>query len=112
MKHVHYDEVPANDVDMEGARGVRMRMLVGEDDGAPNFFMRRFEVKPGGETPRHTHAWEHETYILEGEGIAFCEGEERPIRPGDVVYVAPEEKHQFIASPDAPLAFLCLVPKK
>ena len=97
---------------MEGCKGVKMRLLVGEDDGAPNFLMRRFELEPGGYTPRHTHAWEHETYILEGEGTVFGNGEEKPVKAGDVIYVPPEEEHQFIASPDGPLAFICLIPRK
>jgi len=112
MKHVPYEEIPPKDVEMKGASGVKMRMLVGPDDDAPNFFMRRFELEPGGYTPMHTHDWEHETYILEGEGAVFGNGEEKPVKAGDVLYVPPNEKHQFIASPDAPLAFLCLIPKK
>ena len=112
MKHVPYEEIPPKDVEMKGASGVKMRMLVGPDDDAPNFFMRRFELEPGGYTPMHTHDWEHETYILEGEGTVFGNGEEKPVKAGDVLYVPPNEKHQFIASPDAPLAFLCLIPKK
>jgi quercetin dioxygenase-like cupin family protein len=111
VKHVHYESIPANDVDMPGAAGVKMRMLVGGEDGAPHFFMRRFELEPGGETPRHAHAWEHEVYVLEGNGTVFCAGEEQSLSPGDVVFVPSEEKHQFLASADSPLAFLCLVPK-
>ena len=112
MKHMPYDEIPLKDVDMEGCRGIKMRVLVGPDDGAANFFMRRFDLEPGGCTPRHAHAWEHETYILEGEGTVFGNGEEKPMKAGDVIYVPPEEEHQFIASPDGTLAFICLIPKK
>ncbi len=112
MKHVPYDEIPLKDVEMQGGRGMRMRMLVGPDENAPNFFMRRFDLEPGGYTPRHTHDWEHETYILEGEGTVFGNEEERPVKAGDVVYVPPNEEHQFIASDDEPLAFICLIPKK
>ena len=112
MKHARYEDVEAEDVDIEGAEGVRMRLLVGEQDGAPNFFMRRFELAPGGRTPRHSHSWEHEVYLLEGEGTVFGAGQERACRPGDVIYVAPNEEHQFMADAETPLVFLCMIPKQ
>ena len=31
--------------------------------------MRQFELAPGGHTPRHTHAHEHEVFVLEGAGV-------------------------------------------
>ena len=99
MKHVHYDEVEAKDVEMAGAEGVKVRWLISAEDGAPNFYMRRFELDPGGHTPRHSHAWEHEVYILEGEGMIFGNGEERPFRAGDVVYMPPGEVHHFDIDP-------------
>ena len=39
-------DVPQTDVNMEGATGCQVQMLVSCDDGAPNFVMRRFEVAP------------------------------------------------------------------
>ena len=72
--------------------------------------MRQFEVAPGGYTPRHSHPYEHEVFVLEGEGVVI-EGEtEHPLRPGDVIYVVPDEVHQFRNTGAAPLKFLCLVP--
>ncbi len=110
MKHVHYDEVEALPVDADGADGVQVRWLISPDDGAPNFSMRRFEVEPGGMTPHHTHPWEHEIYVLEGEGLARYGGREHPFRAGDCLYVPPGEKHCFVAGASAHVAFLCLVP--
>ncbi len=112
MKHVHYDEVESKEVNLPGAEGVRIRWLVGAEDDAPNFYMRRFELVPGGRTPRHEHAWEHEVYILEGAGVVFHAGGERPVRPGDVVYMPAGEEHYFAADQDETLAFLCLIPRK
>ena len=70
MKIKHNAEVPLNDVTMEGAAGCKVRWLVGEADAAPNFAMRQFELEPGGHTPRHFHPYEHEIFVLEGEGVA------------------------------------------
>ncbi len=112
VKHVHYDEVESKQAKEAGAEGVEVRWLISEDDGAPHFYMRRFELVPGGRTPRHTHPWEHEVYILEGEGTLYCEGAERPFRPHDVVYIAAQEEHCFLADRGIPVAFLCLIPRR
>ncbi len=110
MKVVHYERIEALPVQMEGARGVRMRCLIGEADRAPSFTMRQFEIAPGGCTPKHAHGYEHEVYVLEGEGVVL-EGEvERAIRPGTVVFVPPDQVHQFRNTGSVPLMFLCLVP--
>jgi quercetin dioxygenase-like cupin family protein len=97
-------------VTMEGAKGTKMRMLVGAEDGAKNFHMRHFEVAPGCHTPHHSHDYEHEILILRGEGTAKSEEGDRPFRPGDVIFVPPNEKHQFVNTGTEPLAFICLIP--
>jgi quercetin dioxygenase-like cupin family protein len=111
MKHVHYDEVELEPVQAEGASGVKVRWLISEEDGAPTFYMRRFELEPEGRTPRHSHKWEHEVYILEGDGTVLENGKEKPFSAGDVLYCAPDEEHFFQAGPQG-TAFLCLVPKE
>jgi len=98
------------DVQMEGASDVKMRMLIGPDDKAPNFHMRHFEVAPGGHTPHHTHNYEHEILVLRGVGLAKSEQGDRQFSAGDVIFVAPNEKHQFINQGEGPLEFVCLVP--
>ena len=95
MKVSHNQSVEEKPVNMEGAQGCTVRWLVSESDGAPNFAMRQFEVAPGGFTPRHSHPYEHEVFVLEGEGIVF-EGDVRhALRAGDVIFVQPNEIHQF-----------------
>jgi quercetin dioxygenase-like cupin family protein len=67
-------------------------------------------VAAGGHTPQHTHPYEHEVFILEGEGQVLEGDVAHPLRPGDVVYVRPDEVHQFRNTGSGPLKFLCLVP--
>jgi quercetin dioxygenase-like cupin family protein len=110
MRIKHTDDVPQSEVTMEGAAGCRVRWLVGEADQAANFAMRQFELAPGGHTPHHFHPYEHEIYVLEGEGAIIDAGVERPLRPGDVVYVAPDDTHQFKNTGSAPFKMLCLIP--
>jgi quercetin dioxygenase-like cupin family protein len=110
MKVNHYQQVEQVQVAMEGSLGCKVRWLVDESTGAPNFAMRQYEVSPGGYTPRHSHPYEHEVFVLEGEGVVFEGDVEHPLSPGDVVLVTPNELHQFRNTGPAPLKFLCLVP--
>ena len=75
--------VPLQNVQMEGASGCKVRWLLSNTDGAPNFAMRQFELQPGGFTPHHYHPYEHEIYVLEGEGIVIDGDTPRPLRTGD-----------------------------
>jgi quercetin dioxygenase-like cupin family protein len=110
MKVNQYEQVSQQPVVMEGSAGCQVRQLLGERDGTPNFAMRQFEVAPGGYTPRHSHPYEHEVFILEGEGVVYEGDRPHPLRAGDVVFVKPDEVHQFKNSGNSPLKFLCLIP--
>jgi quercetin dioxygenase-like cupin family protein len=110
MKVTHSRDVPSKTVQMEGAHGCQVRWLVTEQDGAPTFAMRQFEVAPGGCTPRHHHAYEHEVYVLEGQGVVYEGDRPQPLVAGDVVLVKPDEVHQFRNTGEGPLRFLCLIP--
>ena len=110
MKVGHYEHTPQNPVEMAGADGCSVRKLIGSEDHAPNFSMRQFKVAPGGFTPRHHHPYEHEVFVLEGQGMVWEGDEQHPISAGDVIFVAPNEVHQFRNSGESPLKFLCLIP--
>ena len=94
----------------EGAEGVKIKWLLDKSVGAPTFAMRHFTVQPGGHTPLHKHDWEHEVYVLEGEGFVRSEDQEYSIRPGDAIFVPPNQLHQFRSSGSSHLRFLCMVP--
>ena len=110
MKLNHFEEVEQNDVDMPGAVGCKVRWLVGKPDGAENFSMRQFEVGVDGFTPRHSHPYEHEVFVLEGNGTVLEGDTLHNIKSGDVIFVQPDEVHQFKNTGDTPLKFLCLIP--
>ena len=110
MKVNSYAEVEEKIVDMPGASGCTVRHLVSESDGAPNFAMRRFEIAPGGYTPRHSHPYEHEVYVLEGDGVVYEGDEQHAITAGDVIFVTPGDVHQFRNTGQVPMKFLCMVP--
>ncbi len=110
MKVQNHETVPSQAVEMPGAQGCRVRWLVGKQDNAPTFAMRQFEVATGGHTPKHSHPYEHEVFVLEGQGMVLEGDQQHPLQAGDVVYVAPDEIHQFRNTGPGPLKFLCLVP--
>lgn len=110
MKVNHYEHVDQAPVTMEGAAGCQVRWLVDQQGGAPNFAMRQFEVAPGGHTPKHSHPYEHEVFVLEGSGAVLEGNIEHPLRAGDFVFITPDEVHQFRNTGSVPLKFLCMVP--
>lgn len=110
MKVQSIEKHEQHPVQMEGATGAKMRMLIGPDDGAGNFHMRHFEVEPGGHTPHHSHDYEHEILILAGEGIAKSEQGDHTVKPNDVLFIPANEMHQFVNTGDTPFQFICLIP--
>ena len=93
MKHIHYLDQEAEVVDMDGAKGTVIRHVITENDGAPNFNMRVLCIEPGGLSPNHSHPWEHEFFILSGEGIGEVDNKEANVKQGDVIYVPPGIQH-------------------
>ena len=76
MKTFHYTEVEAKDAE-GGSTKLKVRWLITKETGAENFAMRLFEMEAGGHNPLRSHNWEHEVFILEGEGLVVSGKEER-----------------------------------
>ena len=92
--------------------GVTMRVAIGPEQGAPVFNMRVFEVQPGYSSPDHSHWWEHEVFVLSGQGVVKTGNGEIPIAHGSAVFVPGGEMHQFQNRGKDVLRFLCLVPQE
>lgn len=110
MKVNHHTDIELKPVEMEGAANTSVRQLIGANVSAANFAMRMFEIDPGGHTPRHQHNYEHEIYVLQGEGVVFEGDAQHHLKPGDVVYVHPNDVHQFRNTGAEQLKMLCLIP--
>ena len=105
------DEVPAAEVTMTGAQDVQVRVIFGPLDNAPTFAMRQFELQPGGCTPLHTHPFEHEVIVMQGELILVSTEKEQAITVGHAVLIDPDETHQFRNPSESQIAkMICLVP--
>lgn len=105
-----YTDIKEEPVVVEGAQGAHIRWLISEADDAPNFAMRRFRIEKGGYTPHHTHNYEHEVYVVSGEGVAVTEAGEVPVNEGSFIYVGPNELHQFKNTENGDFVFLCMIP--
>ena len=105
-----WKDVKSESVIMEGAEGVWVRWLIDQKRGAKNFAMRVFELAVGGHTPFHRHDYEHQVLVLEGRGALKLENDERPLEPGDVVWMPPDEIHRFRNAGDGPFIFMCMIP--
>jgi len=105
-----YDAVKSEDVATEGASKVKVRWLITKEMGAKNFAMRIFEIEPDGYSPLHEHPWEHEVFILDGLGQLFDGEKTNLFKAGDVVFVPPNERHQFKNTGKTLLRFICLIP--
>ena len=90
--------------------GVEKRVVIGPKEGAPTFVMRVFDQAPGASSNYHSHDWEHEVFVLAGEGALVTEEGEIPLKANDVVYVPPYEKHCLTNKSQDTFRFICLVP--
>lgn len=64
---------------------------------------------PGARTAWHTHPLGQTLVVIEGEGRAQSDGGPvRAIRPGDVVWFGPGERHWHGAAPDAAMTHVAL----
>jgi quercetin dioxygenase-like cupin family protein len=104
MKHVNYTDVEGRRVEEAGAHGVTIRTVIGELDEAPNFAMRVLTFEADGASPGHSHAWEHEVFVLKGNGSVEVDGKTVPLKPGDVVFIPANSEHRFRS--DGPMEML------
>ncbi len=94
----------------EGSRNVRMRQLVGREDGARHTSVHELIFGKGGLSVAHRHKWEHELVVTSGRGVAIVDGKRIALRPGVVLLVEGGEEHQFLQQGRAPLRFLTVTP--
>jgi quercetin dioxygenase-like cupin family protein len=105
----HYSQVPVKEFGPE-APGAAIRVLISEEDGAPVYKMRMIEIQAKGSSPHHHHPYEHENYVLEGEGEVEINGQCYPLKPGTVVLVPADALHQYRNTGASLLRFLCSIP--
>lgn len=106
----HWDKVTPLQLEIDGIEGVTKNILIGTDDGAPNAIMRFFWLEPGGHSMLERHPQEHEVIVLAGKGNVQIGEEVFDLKPYDVVFVSPNELHQFKNASEEPFGFICVIP--
>jgi quercetin dioxygenase-like cupin family protein len=71
--------------------------------------LRYFEIEPTGHSTLERHAHAHAVMILRGRGTCLVGDEVLDVEAQDLVSIAPWSWHQFRASDEEKLGFLCLV---
>jgi quercetin dioxygenase-like cupin family protein len=71
--------------------------------------LRYFEVAPGGFSTLERHQHMHAVLILRGRGQCLVGDEVKQLETRDLVTVPPMTWHQFRATAEEPLGFLCMV---
>lgn len=90
--------------------GVTRRVFIGETGESPLFHLRYFEIERDGYTTLEQHQHEHVIVTIRGRGQVVIGCETRQVGFGDVVYIAPDDPHQFRNDEhDEPFGFLCVV---
>jgi len=102
-------EIPLNEV--TAGTATRMQVLLGPDDGMPNFATRRFVMGEGGGMPLHTNAVEHEQFCLRGRARVRIGDAVHEVKANDAVYIPAGVPHSYEVI-EAPFEFLCMVPNK
>jgi len=94
----------------EGSHNVKMKQLIGHEDGARKTAMHELIIGKSGHSAKHRHEWDHQLVVTEGRGLAILDGKKIPLRPGVVVLVQSNEEHQFLQQGKRPLHFLTVTP--
>lgn len=92
-------------------RDAYRQILIGPEEG-PNFAMRRFVIRPGGEIPTHTNTVEHEQYVLRGRAQIGIGDRVFDVKRDDIVFIPAGTPHWYRVQGDEPFEFLCVVPNE
>ena len=100
--------IPSEKIGIGGAEKLTIRPLVTQADGALTFTMVLLELAPGGSTPNHSHQREEEIFVKKGTGLLKYSGKDIPLHSGFVIYLGPNEAHQFVNTGKEVLELLCV----
>jgi quercetin dioxygenase-like cupin family protein len=89
-------------------KAITRQVLLGGGGGL-GVELRYFEIAPGGHSTLERHHHEHSVMVIRGGGRVLVGGEIHALVANDLVRVPPQAWHQFRATGDEPLGFLCLV---
>jgi len=89
-------------------KSVTRQILFGGSKNLPGE-LRYFEIAPGGHSTLERHEHLHVVIIIRGNGMALVGTDVVSLDLFDVVHIPSRTWHQFQATAEEPLGFLCLV---
>src|SRR2546426_8631225 len=87
----------------EGSHNVKMKQLIGHEDGARKTAMHELIISKGGYSAPHHHEWDHQLVVTEGRGVALIGGKKIVLRPGVVFLGQMKQEDQFLPRREEPL---------
>jgi quercetin dioxygenase-like cupin family protein len=106
----HENVLEKHIVDSPEVKNAMMKVLISPENGWKDHVMRIIELDEGGYTPRHTHAWPHINYVVEGRGLLHLEGHDTKLETGSFAYVPAGQLHQYKNEGKGFFRFICIVP--
>ena len=86
---------------------IRPQEMKSITDGGYLELANEFGVAVGGEVFPHSHPTHEFYFLMEGEGIMIIEGEARPVKPGDLIYIPPDHVHSLRTTGDVAIRSFC-----
>jgi quercetin dioxygenase-like cupin family protein len=105
-------EHPYKTTDTDLFQGIRRFPLLNEAGSEHPIATRYFEIEADGYSSLEWHTHPHTVIPIRGSGSVIIGNRYQAIHPHDVIYVAPDTLHQFLADRSEPLGFLCVVPSE
>src|SRR2546422_10729927 len=90
----------------EGSHNVKMKQLIGHEDGARKTAMHELIISKGGYSAPHHHEWDHQLVVTEGRGVAIIGGKKIRPRAGVGLLVQSNQGHQVLPRGREPLEFV------
>ncbi|GBC71100.1 hypothetical protein HRbin02_00878 [Candidatus Calditenuaceae archaeon HR02] len=98
---------------VDRAEAAFIQWLIDRRDGAPNFELRKFRIRPGGMIPPHMHPdIEHIQYVLKGRYRVMLGDREVVVSGGDAILILAGTVHAYFNDGEEDAEFLCIIPKK
>jgi quercetin dioxygenase-like cupin family protein len=94
------------EMDLEG--GGKIRWLITHRDGADKFSMRLILIPKGKNSPDHEHDYEHEMFIIEGEGEAILDNKRIQVGKDSFLFIPGGVHHTIKAISN--LKLICMIP--
>lgn len=105
-KAIVKDSTEVEELDLEG--GGKIRWLITHREGADNFSMRLITVPGGKSTPSHSHDYEHEIFVISGEGDTILDGETFSLKENKFIFIPGGVSHTINAKTE--MKVICVVP--